>query len=156
PSRLPFLGLADRLGAIYGLLDAEIARARSDATAGHERDDILALLVAARYEDREGGPGGGESGGGEPMSDEELRCHLLTLLIGGHETTATTLCWAVHCLIGAPASPGQTELHHLRDELRAAGRVDPGRVRELSYLGAAIQESMRLFPIATGVSRRLK
>jgi cytochrome P450 len=90
------------------------------------------------------------------MSDEELRIHLLTLLIGGHETTATSLCWAVHCLTGAPSGPGRPQLAQLREELSAAGDLDPGRVRELTYLGAAVQESMRLYPIATGVSRRLK
>ena len=55
-----------------------------------ERDDILSMLVAARHED------------GSPMSDAEIRDELLTLLVAGHETTATALSWAIERLVPPP------------------------------------------------------
>jgi cytochrome P450 len=99
------------------------------------------MLVAARYED------------GGAMSDEVLRDHLMTLLIGGHETTATALTWAVD---GALRHPGTMEkMREEVDRVMGAG-FDPARIKELTYVGAVVNESMRLHPIATAVSRRLK
>ena len=56
------------------------------------REDILSLLVGARFED------------GSAMSDAELRDQLMTLLMAGHETTATGLAWAFDLLFRAPGS----------------------------------------------------
>ena len=81
-----------------------------------ERDDILSLLLEARHED------------GEPMTDQELRDELMTLLVAGHETTATALAWAIERLVRHP------------DELRAAarrGRGRRGRVRRRRGQGDA-------------------
>src|SRR5438094_895056 len=64
---------------IDDLLFAEIARRRVEGTAG--REDILSMLIAARDED------------GKPMSDRELRDEMITLLLAGHETTATSLAF---------------------------------------------------------------
>src|SRR5256714_5768220 len=61
------------------LIYAEIARRREQPTDG---DDVLSLLLQVRDED------------GHPMTDQELRDELVTLLIAGHETTATGLAWA--------------------------------------------------------------
>lgn len=70
------------------LLYAELAaRRHSNATA---RTDIMSLLVAARHQD------------GSPMSARELRDELLTLLVGGHETTANALAWACERLARHP------------------------------------------------------
>src|SRR4051794_21898662 len=63
------------------------ARDREDLD---EREDILSLLLQARHED------------GSPMSDEELRDELMTLLLAGHETTATSLAWAIERLVRHP------------------------------------------------------
>ena len=70
---------------IDALLDAEIAERRADP-----REDILSLLVAARFED------------GEPMDDAEIRDQLMTLLLAGHETTATGLAWTFDLLLRHP------------------------------------------------------
>ena len=70
------------------LLYAEIARCKKEAL--QERTDIMAMLVAARDED------------GQPMSDEEIRDELITMLVAGHETTATALSWVVHRLLQNP------------------------------------------------------
>ena len=61
----------------------EEIRARRDAPDLAERDDVLSLLLQARHDD------------GSAMSDEELRDELMTLLVAGHETSATALAWAL-------------------------------------------------------------
>ena len=66
-------------------------RRRADPLVG-EREDILSLLVAARFED------------GSAMDDGELRDQLLTLLLAGHETTATALAWTFDLLLRHPAA----------------------------------------------------
>jgi cytochrome P450 len=131
-----------RVAAIDAILFDEIARCRAlPAAERAARPDILALLVDARYDD------------GGALSDEELRDHLMTLLIGGHETTATSLSWAVACALGRPGTLGR-----MRAEIDDvfSGGFDPARVRELAFVGAVANESMRLYPIATAVTRILK
>ncbi len=95
-----------------------------------ERDDVLSLLLGARDED------------GNPMSDQELRDELVTVLGAGHETTATGLAWAVELLNRNPAV-----LAKLRDSL-AAGEED--------YLGATVKEVLRARPVIVDVARKLK
>jgi cytochrome P450 family 110 len=122
------------------LLLAEIARRRTDGTAG--RTDILSMLVDARDDH------------GESMRNEELLDELFTLLMAGHETTATSLAWVFWHLLRHP-----DVVTKLRDELRAVagdGRLAPEQVGRLEYLDAVIKESARLTPVATGVLRRLR
>ena len=107
---------------------------RRSATAAaaadlEEREDILSLLLQARHED------------GSPMSDEELRDELMTLLVAGHETTATALAWAVERLVRHP------------DKLAAAGRR--GRGRRGRVPDAVIKETLRLRPVIPMVVRKL-
>jgi cytochrome P450 len=110
------------------VLYEEIARRRRDPGLA-DRDDILSLLVQARHED------------GHAMSEAELRDELLTLLVAGHETTATALAWAFERLLRHP------EKHdRLREEV-AAG--------EDAYLDAVIKETLRLRPVLGIVARRL-
>jgi cytochrome P450 len=110
------------------LIYAEIAR-RREASDLEERDDILSMLLQARHED------------GSPMADEELRDELMTLLVAGHETTASSLAWAIERLVRHPEM-----LERLRDEA-AAG--------EDEYLDAVVKETLRLRPILSLVLRRL-
>jgi cytochrome P450 len=121
-----------RAKAIDRMLFEEIARKKEEKGGS----DILAMLVEARYED------------GTALADDVLRDHLMTLLIGGHETTATALSWAVDCALRHPGT-----LEKMRAE---AEHFDPARVKDLNYIGAVVNESMRLNPIATAVSRTLK
>jgi cytochrome P450 len=113
----------DRL--IYAVI---AARRAQEATA--ERDDILSMLLAAEYED------------GSGMSDRQLRDELLTLLVAGHETTATALAWAVERLARHPE-----KLERLAVET-AAG--------EDRYLKAVVYETLRLRPVISLVNRTLK
>ncbi len=142
PSRWPVQSVADRVGAIEAMLGDEIRACRAlPAAARAERKKKLALRVDARYED------------GGSMGDDELRDHLLTLLVGGHETTATSLAWTFACALGHPGT-----LERMRDEVDRAfpDGFDPAQVRELAFVGAVANESMRLYPIATAVTRILK
>jgi cytochrome P450 family 135 len=129
PSRVrrfpPFRRRVDRVDE---LIYREIAE-RRDAADIEERDDVLSMLIAARHED------------GSPMRDEEMRDELLTLLVAGHETTATSLSWAIERLTRSP-----DKLERLRAEV-LAGREE--------YLTATIQETLRLRPVISIVLRRL-
>ena len=123
------LGADRNLQAAHAILLDEIRLRRSDPDL-EEREDILSMLVAAR--DAEG----------RPMTDDELRDQLMTLLIAGHETTATALSWAMERLVRHP-----DKLERLGAET-AAG--------EDAYLDAVIQETLRLRPVLAIVVRRLK
>ncbi len=122
----------DRLRAL--LLD-EIAGARR-APAG--RQDVLALLASARDEH------------GAPMSDDELCGELRTLLIAGHETTSTTLAWAIDRLHREGAV-----LERLRAEL-AAAPDEPDAVARLPFVQAVCNETLRLYPVAPIFRRRAR
>ena len=76
----------ERRRALDELIYDEIAR-RRDAPDLNERDDVFSTLLLARDED------------GEEMTDVELRDELVTLLVAGHETTATGLAWAFDLLL---------------------------------------------------------
>jgi cytochrome P450 len=138
----PLQAIADRVARIDEILFDEIARCRALSDAERAaRPDILAMLVAARYED------------GSALSDEALRDHLMTLLIGGHETTATSLSWAVACAL---EHPGTVDKMRAEVERVMGATFDPTKVKQLDYIGAVAAESMRLYPIATAVTRKLK
>ena len=107
------------------LLREEIAAHR----AGGGTEDILTLLVETRDED------------GRGLSDEELVGQLMTLLLAGHETTASSLAWCFERLLRHPKA-----LERLRAEL-ADG--------EDAYLDAVIKETMRQRPVVEVVWREL-
>jgi cytochrome P450 len=114
---------------VDGLLAAEIAARRADSAIG-QRDDILSLLIEARFDD------------GERMSDLELRDQLMTLLMAGHETTATALAWTFDLLFRNPA---------VRDRLRAELATADG-----DYLEAVLAESLRVRPVVPFTGRELR
>jgi cytochrome P450 len=109
------------------LLLAEIARRRA---AGGEGTDVLSMLLQARDED------------GEPPSDAELRDHLITLLLAGHETTATTLAWTFERLVRHPEA-----MERARAEALEGGHA---------YLDAVVHESQRIRPVITYAMRTLQ
>ena len=128
----PMAAMNELLREIDELLLAEIAERRVDSDPTHpaEREDILSLLVAARFED------------GSEMSDREVRDQLVTLLLAGHETTATALAWTFDLLLRNPATL-----------TRLTSEIDAGE--EDSYLRAVISESLRLRPVVPLAGRRL-
>jgi cytochrome P450 len=111
------------------VLYEEIAAHRADPTVA-DRDDILSLLLSARDED------------GQGLTDSELRDELMTLLLAGHETTATALSWTLERLTRHP-----DVLARLTEEVRA-GEGD-------AYLDAVVKESLRLRPVVPAVARYL-
>jgi len=117
--------LARRLHAADALIYQEIARRRREADVA-ERTDVLSLLLQARDED------------GNGMSDRELRDQVVTLLLAGHETTATSLAWAFERLTRTP---------------HALARATEG---DDAYLDAVTQEVLRVRPVISDVVRKLK
>jgi cytochrome P450 len=121
----PQATFAARRDAVDALLYAEIAERRAmSADERARRKDILSMLVEAEHED------------GTPMGDGEIRDQLATLVLAGHETTATALAWAVDLLQRNPAVLAQ---------LRTT--EDP------AYLDAVIREALRIRPVVPVVGR---
>jgi cytochrome P450 len=114
------------LAAVDELIYAEIADRRA-APDDDERDDVLSLLLQARHED------------GSPMTDNELRDELLTLLTAGHETTATGLSWAFERLLRTP-----DVLARLTESLD-----------DDEYVDAVVKETLRVRPVVVDVARKL-
>lgn len=111
------------------LMLEELDRRRSVPDA-ERREDILSMLLQARDED------------GNPMTDEELRDELVTLVVAGHETTATALAWTFELMLRRPEV-----WQRVRDEARAGGN---------EYVDAVIKESLRMRPIIPIVARVVK
>jgi len=111
------------------IIDRLIAAASQDPRLD-ERDDVLALMLQSRYDD------------GSGMSRDEISDQLLTLLSAGHETTATTLAWAIERLRRHPAI-----LRRLADETDADG----SQLRE-----ATILEVQRVRPVIDGTVRKIR
>ena len=126
--RSPWGRFVRRREHVDRLLYDEIARRRADPDAAAQRKDILALLLSARDE------------AGDPLTDRELRDELITLLLAGHETTATTIGWAFERLLRTPAA-----LDRLTAEVDAGGAGD--------YLDAVIKETLRVRPVIPEVFR---
>ncbi len=107
---------------IQGLIDER----RADAA---DRDDVLSMLLQARHEDD------------SPMSDTEIRDELMTLLVAGHETTATELSWAFERLVR-----NEDVLARLTADVDAGGD---------EYVTATIRETLRRRPVLSIAGPRL-
>jgi cytochrome P450 len=116
-----------RRDAVDALLYAEIRDRRAmPAQERARRSDILSMLVEAEHED------------GTPMGDAEIRDQLATLVLAGHETTATALTWAIDQLHRNPVALAR---------LRATGAEDT------AYLDAVCREVLRIRPVVPMVGR---
>jgi cytochrome P450 len=133
---------------------AEISRRRAQEDLG-ERADILSLLLLARDED------------GQAMTDQELRDELVTLLLAGHETTATSVAWAIERLVRHPdklarlveeidMSTGARSLERGRDEDVTAAQVGRQAGAGDEYMQAVISETLRVRPVVPLVVRVLQ
>jgi cytochrome P450 len=110
------------------LLMDEIA-ARRTVPDLSERTDVLSLLIRAEHDD------------GSRMDDEELRDQLLTMLLAGHETTATGLAWALERVSRHPEV--------------AARAARAAREDDTAYLDAVIKETLRVRPVIADVAREV-
>lgn len=115
----------DRLDAV---IYDELARRRAQPDLA-ERTDILSLLMQARDEE------------GREMTDLELRDELVTLLLAGHETTATSVAWAIERLV-----------RHPEKLARLLAEIDEGGER---YMAAVVNETLRVRPVVPIVARIL-
>jgi cytochrome P450 len=129
----PTGGIARALERLDGVIYEELARRREQRDLA-ERSDILSLLLQARDED------------GEAMTDAELRDELVTLLLAGHETTATSVAWAIERLARHPQ-----KLERLVAEIDAEADGGPG-----DYMTAVVNETLRVRPVVPIVVRVLQ
>ena len=124
--------LRDRMQEADRLLYAEIAERRADPNLA-ERTDVLGMLVRATDED------------GRALSDRELRDQLMTLLVAGHDTTATGLSWTLERLTRHPT---------ILDKAVQAADAEDSAGDE--YLDAVAKETLRIRPVVFDVGRALK
>ena len=124
-------------GQIDQLIYDEVAERRTQPDTS--RNDILTLLMSARDE------------ADEALTDEELRDELMTLLVAGHETTATAITWALYWIHKLPAVREQ-----LLNELRPlGGSLDPNVLFRLPYLNAVCCETLRIYPVGMATFARV-
>ncbi|MER8182202.1 cytochrome P450 [Kitasatospora sp. NPDC094015] len=122
--------------ALYAVCDEIIAR-----RAGSSSDDLLGLLADARGED------------GEALDATELREQVLIFLLAGHETTATSLTFALHLLALHPELQAEARAE-VRSVLGDGRPVRAEDLAELPYLTRVLKEAMRLYPAAPAIGRR--
>ena len=118
------------------LLLGEIRRGRKEGTAG--RTDVLAMMLDARDET------------GEPLSEDELHDELITLLVAGHETTATALAWALRWLLA--------DAKVLREVVAATEDAggDVSKIAKSELIDGCVREALRLQPVIPMVGRIMK
>src|SRR5690625_1176022 len=129
--RRPWSSYLDNQAALNEVLYAEIAERRRASDLDVRRDVLSRLLLV----------GSGDDADQRPLSDAELRDQLVTLLLAGHETTASALSWTVHELAMNPSV-----------QRRARAAADDG---DLTYLEAVLKEGMRVHPVIDQVARML-
>ncbi len=120
----------------------EEIRHRREQNDHDQRSDVLSMMLGAKDDT------------GATMSDVELRDELITLLVAGHETTATSIAWTFERILSH-----RDVYDRLKDELaRVVGDapVTDEHVTQLKYLDATVKESLRLRPIIPMVARRIK
>jgi len=126
-------------GAGVGVGDA-VGAAEADGRGDVAGEDVLSLMLNARFED------------GSAMSDDDVCSQLLTLLIAGHETSATTLAWIFYELHRHPEV-----LARLRAEIDDLGPAPaPEALVKLPFLRAVVDETLRIHPIISEVFRTVK
>ena len=116
--------------AIDEAIYQEIATRRTEDYS--QRQDILSLMMSARDES------------GERMKDDELRDELMTLMLAGHETTATAIAWSLYWVHRYPKIKAK-----LQTEIASLGKdPEPMQIARLPYLEAVCKETLRIYPVA--------
>jgi cytochrome P450 len=134
PAWRRFQAASQRMAQLIG---TEIRARRQQGRRGQ---DILSLLLDARYDD------------GRELDEREIFDQLMTLLVAGHESTAIAIAWACHLVHTHPPVEAR-----LRAELRALGsEPEAEAIARLPYLEAVCHETLRLKPLSTSFARKLK
>ena len=143
--KLPLPGLRRRKTA-HQRLDATVYRMiQGRRASGQDRGDLLSLLLAAQDDEGEGEHG--------RMTDQQVRDECMTLFLASHETTANALTWTWYLLSQHPQV--EAKLHHEIDAVLAGRLPTAEDLRQLSYTEMVLSESMRLYPPAWAVGRRI-
>ena len=129
-----FLRLTDKINK---LIYAEIKERQENPDPS--RTDILSLMMATKDEE------------GQPMTDVELRDELMTLLVAGHETTATSLTWALYWIHHLP----QVREKLLQELDNLGQQPDANEIFKLPYLNVVCSETLRMYPVAMLALNRL-
>ncbi|MGL5793783.1 MAG: cytochrome P450 [Waterburya sp.] len=126
----PWGKVVRRKRKIYELLQAEIDERRANPEL--LKDDVLSLMMCSKDEE------------GQGLSDIELKDQMMTLLVAGHETTATSLAWALYWIHKSPQVKEKllAELNSFEDH------NDPLALARLPYLTAVCNETLRIYPVA--------
>ena len=126
----PWGRIVRRRQKIYDLLQAEIEDRRTNPESSG--NDVLSLMMSATDER------------GEGLSDIELKDQMMTLLVAGHETTATALSWALYWIHQLPEVKQKllAELDSLDPD------ADPLTISRLPYLTSVCNETLRIYPVA--------
>jgi cytochrome P450 len=127
--------LAELNSVVYQIIAARRA-------SGEDAGDLLSMLMLSRDEET-----------GEQMSDLQLRDEVLTMLVAGHETTATTLTWAWAMLDRHPTA--LANLHAELDSVLGGRAPTVADLPQLSYTRMVIDETMRLYPPVYIISRKV-
>ena len=107
-----------------------VARRREE---GEDRGDLLSMLLETRDED------------GSALSDEDVCAEALTLLLAGHDTTASTLTWAWHLLSQNPEV--QDAAHEEVRRVVGERAITPEDVPKLELINQILSETLRLYPV---------
>lgn len=111
--------------------------------SGRDHGDLMSKLLAAQDEQ---GDGGG-------MTDRQLRDELVTQMLAGHETTANGLAWTLYLLSQYPAC--EARLHAELDAVLGGRAPTPADLPRLNYTEKVFAESLRLYPPAWVIARRV-
>lgn len=144
PIRLPFIrpivrltghenkyvNLSQRIG------DQLMERVKARRRSGEVKDDLLQMLIDSRYEDS-----------GEPMDDLQLIHEIMILFAAGHETSANALSWVIY-LLERHSEVAQKVREEIAEKLNPNEVPDLEKLREMTYLTAVLEETMRLYPPA--------
>jgi cytochrome P450 family 110 len=126
----PWGNLVRQQKAIDEAIYQEIATRRTEDCS--HRQDILSLMMSAKDES------------GSAMKDYELRDELMTLMLAGHETTATAIAWGLYWLHRYPEIKTK-----IRAEIASLGTApEPMAIAKLPYLDAVCKETLRIYPVA--------
>lgn len=126
------------VGTLDGLIADIIATRRKSSV---ERDDLLGRLLRAR-----------DPEGGAALTDSEIRDHLVTFFLAGHETTSNALTWTFHLLGRNPKQRERLEAH--LDEVLGGRLPTPADLPRLEFTTQVFEESMRLYPPVYVIARK--
>jgi cytochrome P450 len=135
----PFRRLSRGREALDGIVRRMVSARRAD---GRDSGDLLSFLAL------------GDPRSGPAMTDEQIRDHIVTMLLAGHETTANTLTFAWHLLACDPEM--ERRLHTEVDTVLAGRSATPADCARLPFTSGVIAEALRLYPPSWAMARQAR